>query len=177
MEIKEEESKSNNNKPEKIDSLRNNNILYKSNETILKEIFIHKNIDNKIEYKPILINSKALPEILKNIFVMPDFDVKCNKNLFINFVNNKIELFNEIKDIVGNSYEIIQIIINYLSKNRIYLINYFIDLYFDFISNNHIDDNEILSKIKCIIIWFFNCGFMNKKYTDYIFQKISGEWI
>ena len=173
MEIKEEESKNNNNKSEKANSLRNNNIFYKFNETILKEIFIHKKIGNKIEYKPILINSNTLPEILKKIFVMPDFDVECNKNLFINFANNKIELFNEIKDIIGNSYEIIQIIINYLSKNRIYLINYFIDLYFDFISNNYIDDNEILSKIKCIIIWFFNCGFMNKKYTDYIFQKIS----
>ena len=83
-------------------------------------------------------------------------------------------MFNKIKEIIGNSYEVLQIILNYLSKNKIYPIVYFIDLYFDFISNNNLNnDNEILTNLKNIIIWFFYCGFMNKKYTDYIFQKIA----
>ena len=173
MEIKEEECK-NNNKLDKSNSINSNKILDETNESILKKIFIFKNIDNKIEYQPILSISNTLGETLKNIIIMPDSNIKDNKELFINFINKKIELFDKIKEIIGNSYEILQIIKNYLSKNRLYLIIYFIDLYFDFISNNHIDnDKELISKIKNIIIWLFNCGFMNKKYTDYIFQKIS----
>ena len=173
MEIKEEECK-NNNKLDKSNSINSNKILDETNESMLKKIFIYKNIDNKIEYQPILSISNTLGETLKNIIIMPDSNIKDNKELFINFINKKIELFDKIKEIIGNSYEILQIIKNYLSKNRLYLIIYFIDLYFDFISNNHIDNNkELISKIKNIIIWLFNCGFMNKKYTDYIFQKIS----
>ena len=169
MEIKQEESKNNNNQ-EKSKSLINKIVFEESNESILKKIFIHKNIDNKIEYQPILLNTTTLSEALNNIISIPKIDVKNNKDVFKHFINNKIELFNEIKKIIGNSYEIIQIIINYLSKNKIYLIEFFIDLYFDCIIDN---DKEIISKIKNVIIWFFYCGFMNKKYTDYIFQKIS----
>jgi len=146
-----------------------------SNE-LLNQIFIHRNINNNIEYQPLLSNSNILREKLKQIFLNPNSETKSNITSFSNFIKNKIELFNKIKDIIGNSYEIMQIILSYLSKNKINPIINFIDLYFDFISINYKPDNtntEILTNIKNILIWFFSCGFMNKKYSDYIFQRLA----
>ena len=146
---------------------------------LLKDIFIYNNINNNIIYKPILsLNSNSLGNKLKNIFSYPDTNIKSNINLFKSFINDKIELINKMKEIIGNSYEILQIIINYLTKNKINPIFYFIDLYFDFLSINSMknlsDDNkELLIKLKNILIYFFSCGFMNKKYSDYIYHKLS----
>ena len=146
---------------------------------LLKDIFIYNNINNNIIYKPILsLNSNSLGNKLKNIFSYPDTNIKSNINLFKSFINDKIELINKIKEIIDNSYEILQIIINYLKKNKINPIFYFIDLYFDFLLINSIkdlsDDNkELLIKLKNILIYFFSCGFMNKKYSDYIYHKLS----
>ena len=172
MEVKEIENNTITNSEKEISI--NQNILNESNELILNQIFIHKNIDNKIEYQPMLCISNELGDVLKKIFLIPDANIKSDKESFQKFTMNKIELFNKIKEIIGNSYDILQIIISYLSKNKIYPVIYFIDLYFDFISNTSLNNNnEILINLKNIIIWFFYCGFMNKKYTDYIFQKIS----
>ena len=173
MEIKEIENKNTIN-TDKSNYISNKIISNMPKESILTKIFIHKNIGDKTEYQPLLSKSNTLGKELMNIFFVPDSSIKQNKDLLEKFIIQKIELFNEIKTIIGNSYEIIQIIINYLSKNKIYPITYFIDLYFDYILINSIDNNkDILTNIKNILRWFFSCGFMNKKYTDYIFQKIS----
>ena len=151
------------------------NISYEEIESLLNEIFIHKKIDNKIEYQPLLVISKNLGENLKLIFIYPDNKITTNINLFHNFITNKIELFKKVKQIIDNSYEILDIIINYLSNNKINPIIYFIDLYFDFICMhyNTNNNNELLLNLKNILIWFLSCGFMDKKYIDYIFQRIA----
>ena len=144
-------------------------------ESLLNEMFIHKKIDNKIEYQPFLLISKNIGEKLKLIFIYPDNEIKTNIILFKNFITNKIEFFKKIKQIIDNSYEILHIIINYLSNNKIDPIIYFIDLHFDFICmhSNTNNNNELLINLKNILIWFLSCGFMDKKYVDYIYQKIS----
>ena len=161
--------------PEHSKEINNNSIINESIESILNDIFIHKNINNKIEYQPILINSKKIEEKLKLIFNVPDIKIKSNINIFQNFINNKIELLKKIKEIIGNSYEILHIIINYLSKIKICPITYIIDLYFDyiFISSSINTTDELLNNLKSLLNWFFSCGFMNKKYSDYIFQRLS----
>ena len=161
---------------DKTNSLSNNIIESDSNESILNHIFIHKNINNDLEYQPLLTNSNILGEKLKSISLSPNSDIKSNIDSFSNFINNKIELFNKIIKIIGNSYEIMQIILHYLSKNKINPIINLIDLYFDYISINSQQDNinsQILNNIKNVLIWFFSCGFMNKKYSDYIFQRLA----
>ena len=159
---------------DKSNSLGDNKMMYDSKESILNHIFIHKIINNNIEYQPLLSNSTILGEKLKCIFVNPNSDIKSNINSFTNFINNKIELFNKIKEIIGNSYEIMKIILSYLLKNKINIIINFIDLYFDLISlYSQLDNNKILNNIKSILIWFFSCGFMNIKYSDYIYQKLA----
>ena len=163
------------NEKEEILNLDNNqSVSNESIDVLLKEIFIHKNIDNKEIYQPILSNSNKYGEKLKFILEMPSKKIKSDINLFQNYINNKIELFNKIKDIIGNSYEILDIIINFLSKNKINPIIYFIELYLDFILiNDTNNDNELLLNIKNILIWFFSCGFMDKKYSDYVYQRLS----
>ena len=163
------------NEKEEISNLDNNqSVSNESIDVLLKEIFIHKNIDNKAIYQPILSNSNKLGEKLKFIFEKPSKKIKSDINLFQNYINNKIELFNKIKDIIGNSYEILDIIINFLSKNKINPIIYFIELYLDFILINDTNNgNELLLNIKNILIWFFSCGFMDKKYSDYVYQRLS----
>jgi len=163
------------NKKEEISNLVNNQSSpNESIDELLKGIFIHKNIDNKTIYQPILSNSNKLGENIKFIFEKPSKEIKSDINLFQNYINDKIELLNKIKDIIGNSYEILDIIIKFLFKNKINPIIYFIELYLDFIlikdANN---DNELLLNIKNILIWFFSCGFMDKKYSDYIYQRLS----
>ena len=163
------------NEKEEISNLDNNQSLPNElRDVLLKEIFIYKNIDNKTIYQPILSNTNKLGQKLKFIFEKPSKEIKSEINLFQNYINNKIELFNKIKDIIGNSYEILDIIINFLSKNKINPIIYFIELYLDFILiNGTSNDNELLLNIKNILIWFFSCGFMDKKYSDYIYQRLS----
>ena len=161
---------------DKTNSLCNNIIESDSNESILNHIFIHKNINNDLEYQPLLTNSNILGEKLKSISLSPNSDIKSNIDSFSNFINNKIELFNKIIKIIGNSNEIMQIILHYLSKNKINPIINLIDLYFDYISINSQQDNinsQILNNIKNVLIWFFSCGFMSKKYADYIYQKLA----
>ena len=161
---------------DKTNSLCNNIIESDSNESILNHIFIHKNINNDLEYQPLLTNSNILGEKLKSISLSPNSYIKSNIDSFSNFINNKIELFNKIIKIIGNSYEIMQIILHYLSKNKINPIINLIDLYFDYISINSQQDNinsQILNNIKNVLIWFFSCGFMSKKYADYIYQKLA----
>ena len=172
MELKEEENK---NIIQQEDKKINKESINESIELILKEIFINKNVNNKTEYEPILLISDNIKQKLNLIFNNPEPDKKSNISYLQTFINNKIELFKKIKDIIGNSYEILHIIINYLLKNKINPIQNIIDLYFDFtlINSNINNSNETLINIKEIIKWFFSCGFMNKKYTDYIYQKIA----
>ena len=142
-----------------------------SNQLLLNKIFIYKKNNEKEIYQPLLINSSLLGDNIMNIFTTPSSEIKSNINTFNNFINNKIQLFNEMKKIIGNSYEIYHIMINYLEKNKISPITFFIDLYFDYLQ---IDNNEeILNNLIDIIMHFFSCGFMNKQYTDYIYQKLS----
>ena len=163
------------NEKEEISNLSNDqSVPNESIDALLKGIFIHKILDNKAIYQPILSNSNKLGENLKFIFEKPSEEVKSDINLFQNYINNKIELFNKIKDIIGNSYEILDIIINFSSKNKINPIIYFIELYLDFILINDTDNgNELLLNIQNILMWFFSCGFMDKKYSDYIYQRLS----
>ena len=174
MEVKELEIETKKSPLDKSKSLSNNKISYDSNESLLNHIFVHKIINNKIEYQPLFTNSALLGEKLKYLLINPNSDIKSNINSFSNYINNKIELFNKIKEIIGNSYEILNIIVNYLLKNKINIIINFIDIYFDFISlNSQIDNNIILNNVKSILKWFFSCGLMNKKYSDYIYQKLA----
>jgi hypothetical protein len=172
MEIKEEENKK---IIEQENAKINKEPINESIELILKEIFINKNVNNKTVYEPILLISDNIKQKLNLIFNNPEPEIKSNISSLQTFINNKIELFKKIKDIIGNSYEILHIIINYLLKNKINPIQNIIDLYFDFIliNSNISNSNETLINIKEIIIWFFSCGFMNKKYSDYIYQKIA----
>ena len=87
----------------------------------------------------------------------------------------RINLFNKIIEILGNSYEIMHIIINFLKKNNIYPIKDIIDIYIELISSNILEQdnekNKYILDTKNILNWFLSSGFLNKNHTDYIFQQ------
>ena len=149
---------------------------------ILKKIFKYKESDKKYLR---IINLDCSKEILGifNHGLIPQYKEK--EELF-NFIKDKIEIINQMKIIIGNSYELLQIIINFLEKNNIFIFQYFIDLYFEYInilhSENKIKDflneknmlnNEILKEIKNVINYLLCCGFMKKTILDYVYQKLA----
>ena len=136
----------------------------------LKEIFMHKDIDKKITFLPILFNSKNISEKLISIFSKKDLAIKQN-------IINKILLFKKIIEIIGNSYEIMHIIINFLEKNDVYPIKDLIDIYIKLIFSEDFEEgNEkvnYINDIKNILIWLISIGLINKNHTDYIFQGLA----
>lgn len=146
-------------------------ILNENNEDILKKLFkISKTDTNK--FLPML--RKDGSETIKSLFIdSPKInDSKTLKDIII----KRIDLINKIKEIIGNSYEILYIIFDYLSQHNTSIFIYFIELYINCISlceNESKDKNIIIENIKNIFSWFISCGLLNKKTIDYLFQKIA----
>ena len=162
-----------------INKIQNMNNFNKIN--LLKKIF--KFDESKQQYFPIIrINSnKDIINIFNNGRI-PKYNK--SEELFT-FIKEQIDIIDQIKKIVGNSYELLQILVNYLEKNNISFIEYFIDLYIECIkalhSQNPIEDilqktisnNELIKEIKNTINWLMSCGFLSKINLDYVYQKIS----
>ena len=108
-----------------------------------------------------------------------------NKEDLIRFIKEKIYMIHQIKTIIGKSYEIVQIIIVYLNKDKIFPIEYLIDLYFELVNtfnsekllNDKLKENEVnnelINDLKISVNWLLCTGFLQKKNLDYIYQKIS----
>ena len=86
---------------------KNNESQTIDNDSILKQIFqTTKSESEKIKYIPLL--NKTSHEIIKYIFTEnPNFN--SHNNLY-KYILNKINLIKSIKEIIGNSYEILYII-------------------------------------------------------------------
>ena len=168
MEIEPEKQK------EVKSSIQENNILIPEENTIeeepsldiFKEIFIFTQSDNKIIYSPILANSKNLNEKLLFIFNKPKIESMQD-------ISNSINLLTKIIEIINNSYEIMHIIMNFLSKNDIDPIKNVVDIYIFLITSKKQDKNKYENDIKKILNWFLIGGLFNKNHTDYIFQTLS----
>ena len=147
--------------------------LNTNNETILNQIF-KKSKENNSKFIPILKKDGEL--IIKKIFTEYP-DIADYKSLS-DYISKKLDLVNQIETIIGNSYEILYIIFDYLEVHNISPFIYFIDLYINYITkyeNISSDENkkEIIEKIKNIFSWFISCGLLKKKIIDYIYQKIA----
>ena len=144
---------------------------------IFKDIFIFKEIDSKLKFYPILNKSKNLGDKLISIFAKPSSDIKQNINLYLNFITNRIELYNNIKDIIGNSYEIFEIMLNFLRKNNIFPIIDILELYTEILYLFSVEKdkgkNGLIDNIKNILKWMLSGGLIHKTHTDYIFQRLS----
>ena len=155
------------------ESLKNNiNIDY--NNDILKEIF-HTSKEDNSKFIPFLLKNGK--ESIKKIFIREDLETS-DLEALKDYINKKIQLINQIIEIVGNSYEIIYIIFDYLEQQKISPFIFFIDLYIDYLENNNDkipDENKqiIIKEIKNIFSYFISCGLLTKNITDYIFQKIA----
>ena len=152
-----------------------------NNLELLKKIF---KFDESIQQYFPIFNLDCSKEILI-IFdygVIPKFSNK--EDLFV-YIKEKIDIIQQIKKIINHSYELLQIIINYLRKNNISLINFYIDLYFecciacrsenpikDILQENFIN-NALIKDIKNIINYIICCGFLRKENIDYFYQKIA----
>ena len=127
------------------------------NTNVLNEQIKEQQIDNNIHNKnPININkninySELLTKIFKydesNQHYFPIINLDCSKEILkifdygiiqeydeneelLLYIKEKIILIQQIKNIINNSYELLQIIINYLNKNNISLVNFYIDFIF-----------------------------------------------
>ena len=144
---------------------------------ILKDIFNFNEADSKIEFLPILNKSKNLGDKIISLFEKPNSEVKSNSNLYHKFIINRIELFNNFKIIIGNHYEIFEIIINYLRKNNIYpifdIIEICIELIFSDILEKDNEKQKLFDSIKNLLKWLLSGGLIHKSHTDFIFQKLS----
>ena len=140
---------------------------------ILKEIFIHRDSDNKIIYSPILLSSKHLNEKLISIFNKPNVESMKDINICQKFFSDRICLLNKLKEIINNSYDIMHIILNFLAKNDIDPIKDIVDMYIFLISSKKLDKNKYINDIQNILNWFLIGGFFNKIHTDYIYQQLS----
>ena len=143
------------------------------NETLLKQIFQTSKSDNS-KCIPFLL--KKGTKIIKKIFTScPD---TADYKTFYDYILKKIDLIKKIKEIIGNSYEILYIIFDYISQQNTSPFIYFIDLYLNYIalSNNELNDEKkkkIIEEIKDIFSWFISCGLLTRKSVDYIYQKIA----
>ena len=148
--------------------------LNMSNKTIIKQLF-QKSKDNKIKYIPNILNKRS-EQIIKKIFSeYPDI---ADRQSLSEYILKKIDLVNQIRTEIDNSYEILKIIFDYLSDKNISPFIYFIDLYIDYITkydnkSSNETKNNIIEGINKIFSWFISCGLLNKKIIDYIYQKIS----
>ena len=157
-----------------IEPISSSEIVNRNNDDIIKQIFqISK--DNKKKYIPNILNKGSEKIIIKIFSEYPDID-DCES--LSEYIFKKIDLVNQIKTIIDNSYEILKIIFDYLSEKNISPFIYFIDLYIDYITkyNNKSSNetkNKIIEGINNIFSWFISCGLLNKKNIDYIYQKIA----
>ena len=156
---------------------KNNESQTIDNDSILKQIFqTTKSESEKIKYIPLL--NKTSHEIIKYIFTEnPNFN--SHNNLY-KYILNKINLIKSIKEIIGNSYEILYIIFEFISQQDTSPFIYFIDLYLNYITipvlneaNFNEEKNELIEKLKDTFSYFISCGLLNKKSVDYIYQKIA----
>ena len=148
------------------------------NEEILKQIFkTSKSDSEKTKYIPFLLKNSN--ESIKSLFTeYPNF---VEHNSLYNYIIKKIKLMKKIKEIIGNSYEILYIIFDYISQQDTSPFIYFINLYLNYItlpslnesSNYDTEKKELLEEIKIIFSFFITCGLLNKKSVDYIYQKIA----
>ena len=163
----------NNNKKEDSNDNIINEKSNSDNEKILEQIFrISK--DDTEKYLPFLLEDSC--QIIKKIF--SEYPTSNNCNNIREMILNKTNLISRIKEIIGNSYEILYIIFDYLSQHNISPFSYFIDLYIDYITLYEKESSKqnkkvIIDKIKNIFSWFISCGLLNKKVIDYIYQKIA----
>ena len=158
---------------ENIIPLSKENIIEEQPSDILKEIFIHRDSDNKIIYSPILLSSKHLNEKLISIFNKPSLESMQDINISQKFFSDRISILNKLKEIINNSYDIMHIILNFLAKNDIDPIKDFVDMYIFLISSKKLDKNKYINDIQNILNWFLIGGFFNKIHTDYIYQQLS----
>ena len=161
-----------------------------------QSIDINKDINNLESLKKIFkfdeSNQQYFPifnlDCSKEILIIFDYGViqkfSNKEDLFV-YIKEKIDIILQIKKIIKHSYELLQIIINYLRKNNISLINFYINLYFecciacrsenpikDILQENFIN-NALIKDIKNIINYIICCGFLRKENIDYFYQKIA----
>ena len=172
MEIEEQKEEKSLNEENSI-SLPIENIIEEQSLDILKEIFIYQNSENKIIYSPILQRSKHLYKKLISIFNTQDIESIQDINIAQKFISNRLSILNKIKEIINNSYDIMHIIMNFLSKNNIDPIKDLVDIYIILISSEKIDKNKFINDIKNILNWFLIGGLFNKTHTDYIYQQLK----
>ena len=172
MEIEEQKEEKSLNEENSI-SLPNENIIEEQSLDILKEIFIYQNSENKIIYSPILQRSKHLYKKLISLFNKQNIESIQDINIAQKFISNRLSILNKIKEIINNSYDIMHIIMNFLSKNNIDPIKDLVDIYILLISSEKIDKNKFINDIKNILNWFLIGGLFNKTHTDYIYQQLS----
>ena len=166
-------------------SKNNNEILLNKNinsSSIIESIFIFNKESNLLLYPK--INKENFIKLLDifNKGKIPKFE---NKNEMIEFIKEKINLMKQLKKIIENKYEILAIINIFFKKNNFYLFEYLIDLYFESLQALHSDNpikdimkknllnNELIKDIIDIINWYLCCGFVEKRYYDYVFQKLA----
>jgi len=155
--------------------------ISKNESNIIKKIF---KFDNKKQQFLPIINIDCSEDI-KNYFDNSLIQKYNNIEELKLFIKDKINFIQQLKLIIGNSYEELHIIINYLNSNDIPLVEYFIELYFKYIKELHHEkqtkdnlcenesNNEVIKEIKDAINWIICCGFLEKKNLDYIYQKIA----
>ena len=193
MENHENEQKIINEENNKITPIQNSNDVIQINENEIKKNIIknESNIIKKIfkfdnkkqQFLPII--NKDNYEDIKNYFYNGLIQKYKNIEELKMSIKDKINFIQQLKIIIGNSYEVLHIIINYLNSNNIPLVEYFVDLFFKYVkelhSENQTKDNqyenlsnkEIIKEIKDAINWIICCGFLEKKNLDYIYQKVA----
>ena len=177
MEINEKKEKQISSIQENTTEEKQENIIEEDFSNILKDIFIHKQSEEKVTYIPILNNSKYLGEKLISIFNKPSLEIINDINSYRKFITNRLNILIDIKEIIHNSYEIMHIIINFLYKNNIYLIQDIIDIYLEIISSKifvkNEEKNKLINNIKIILNYFLSSGLFNQININYIFQSLS----
>ena len=143
----------------------------KNNDNELRKIFQISKSDNS-KFIPFLLKNGK--EEIKKIF-SGDPNIINHKHLK-QYISEKIKLINQIIEIIGNSYEIICIIFDYLSQQNISPFIFFIDLYMNYITNNNEkspDNNKliIIKEIKNIFSYFISCGLLYYKNNRLYFSK------
>ena len=151
-------------------TIDNSKIDYNDNESILKQIFETSKVDNR-KFAPIL--KKTSGEIIEKFF--SDYPNITDCKMLKNYIIKKMKLINQIKEIIGNSYEILYVIFDFLSNKNNSPFIYFIDLYINFITMDvsSEDKNEIIDELKNIFSWFISCGLLTKMTVDYLYQKLA----
>ena len=170
MDTEEKQTNLENSENQKIGNTNYDDI---DNDALLKKIF-RTSKEDSTKLVPILIKNGS--DIIKKLFTLVPNITNC-KDLK-DYIITKINLIKEIKKIIGNKYEILYIIFDYLLQYNTSPFIYFTDLYIKFISLSRDESydkykNLIIEEIDNIFSWFISCGLLNKTDVDYIYQKIA----